>query len=229
MDPRFLPLDWTRLSRKRAGDDDDDCCVGGVCRHRRRRRARTIAEPSSSRGRRDARRRRGRVVVCLLDGDPDWFQAQLFLQDDDDTTAWGLLGVQNRDIDECLQCADGGYRVVDLTLTTTGGDVVGGTNDEVITFPDVEWTGGDMMHLKGDHITMEADKILTGAAAVPVLEGVFGGLMRRIRGDDDDDEEEQVDVLQVFPELAIVVGNMELWLPVEEEDATTTTSTPMST
>lgn len=195
-----LPLDWTRVSRKRSADDDAaDCCVGGgVCRHRRR--ATRVPIPTTTTTTTDDKvtHYQGKVIVCLLDSNPDWFQAYLFLQDSSET--WGLLGIQ-KEIDECLQCSEGGYRVIDLQVTSK----------DKVTLRDIEWTGGDMVDLKGSHVTMQADKIMTGSDAVPVLEGIFSGILAKVRAETPPDD--HVDPLRLFPELAIVVGKMEIRLP----------------
>ena len=210
MDPSSLPLDWTRVSRKRAfTTNGTSCCTGGACRHGRRGSSSTPNSENSTTGNNDnqastTRLYRGQVIVCLTDSNPEWFQAYLFLQDED--TTWGLLGVQ-QEIDECLQCSQGGYRVITLRVTTT-------TTTDQVTFPNVEWTGGDMMDLNGPGIVMQARKIMTGAHAVPVLEGVFSGIVRQVQASlNDDNDEHPWDPLQVFPELTIVVGSMELRLP----------------
>ena len=208
MEPRpapSLPLDWTRVSRKRPAD----CCVGGVCPHRRSRpvvNRRTTTTPTTSGGggtnpepTKQVYYHTGQVIVCLLEPNPDWFQAYLFLNNG---ATWGLLGTQ-KEIDECLQCSEGGYRVIDLKVVR---------HDH--TFTDVEWTGGDMMDLKGHNVRMQADQIWTGPAAVPVVERVFGSLVQRAR----QGQEEPLEVLEVFPELAIVVGHMELALDAPPDD-----------
>lgn len=202
MDPSFLPLDWTRVSRKRTAPDASSCCVGGMCRRHGRRSTVSTATSSSAANGRTAHH--GQVIVCLLDSNPDWFQAYLFLQDGSNET-WGLLGLQ-KEIDECLQCSEGGYRVIDLRVTSK----------DKVTLTDIEWTGGDMMDLKGSHVSMQAEKIMTGSDAVPVLEGIFSGLMHKVRAANPD--EKNLDPLQLFPELTIVVGKMEIQLPDPIDD-----------
>ena len=189
-----LPLDWTRVgSRKRTMAAS--CCVGGVCRQQHDRRQITITTTVDHRAKQLVR---GQVVVCLLESNPDWFQAYLFLESGE---TWGLLGIQ-KEVDECLQCSEGGYRVIDLKITS---------KDE--TFVNVEWTGGDMMDLKGNDVSMQAEKIVTGSSALPVVEGIFSGLMRKLRSED-----EELDVLQVFPDLAVITGSMEVRMPVVADD-----------
>mmetsp|Transcript_11253 Transcript_11253/g.23052 ORF Transcript_11253/g.23052 Transcript_11253/m.23052 type:complete len:302 (+) Transcript_11253:63-968(+) len=215
---------------------------------------------------------RGTAVVCLLDcTDPQWFQGYLFFHDtpsssssSSSSSCWSMLGVQ-KEIDECLQCSEGGYRVLDLKVNVNNKQAQQNTSSSsssssssqcttakpvVTTFRDVEWTGGDMMQLSHPQLSMQAQKLLTGMAAVPVVESVFGGLLRRVRentnnnNDEDDDndndnmmmmmmdqDDEQPEqpqpqendgdddhVLDMFPDLAIVVGHMQLTL-------TTTTTT----
>jgi hypothetical protein len=191
--PPSIPLDWTRVSRKRpnSGSPDSACCVDGSCRHRSSPGVRQQEGEAPDAG--PAKQvYRGQVVMCLHDANPDWFQGYFFVENGE---TWGLLGIQ-KEVDDCLQCSEGGYRQIDLKVKS-----------QDHTFVDVDWTGGDMMDLKGQDVSMQAEKILTGESAVPIVEGVFSGLMRRLRAQDDC---EDMDVLQVFPDLAIVVGTMEL-------------------
>lgn len=198
-----LPLDWTRVSRKRpANDTATSCCIGGVCRRHVQSSSALSLSDTNLRHQGQVSYHQGQVIVCLLDSNPDWFQAYLFLPD---ATTWGLLGIQ-KEIDECLQCSEGGYRVIDLKVMTSKDNIV---------LTDIEWTGGDMMDLKGNGVVMQASKIMTGPDAVPILEGVFSGLMQKVRSSCAGETAEVVDPLQVFPELAIVVGNMQLCLPQE--------------
>ena len=195
-------------SRKRPASDTASCCVGSACRHRRRPATTTTTENNDT-----VRTCQGQVIVCLLDSNPDWFQAYLFPDERRDET-WGLLGIQ-KEIDECLQCSEGGYRVIDLRVTSSSSII----KDKKVTLTDVEWTGGDMMDLKGSHVTMRADKIMTGVDAVPVLKGIFSGLVRKIRAESGPDLDDDDDLLRVFPELTIVVGKMEIRLPKPENDS----------
>lgn len=210
MDNSSLPLDWTRITRKRGA-----CCVGSAastCRHRSN--GTDIADGVDDNDRRSGAHSyyKGQVIVCLHESNPDWFQAYFFT---DSGETWGLLGVQ-KDIDECLQCTEGGYRVIDLKLTTSPQR----QHNKTTTFRNIEWTGGDMMDLKGKDITMQAEKIYTEAAAVPILEQLFPALLRRVRAETtvEEHEEPMDDVLNFFPELAIVVGEMEMTLPIVAAD-----------
>lgn len=65
---------------------------------------------------------------------------------------WGLLCIQE-EIDECLQCQDGGYRQISMTVNT----FQKGTKTNIVdveqmkksahTLNNIVWTGGDMMRL----------------------------------------------------------------------------------
>ena len=130
---------------------------------------------------------------------------------------WGLLG-QQQEIDECLQCADGGYRELKLTIYPY--------NNKKIVISNVEWTGGDMMRLlqPEGRVRLEPQQLWTEQQAVPFCKRYFGGLLRRLQEEEDNEaednhqdaassQEEKDRVLQLIPDVAIIVGAMELHLP----------------
>ena len=96
----------------------------------------------------------GTAVVCLTDPDADWFQGYLFVSGttphiSTSTTYYGLLG-RIQELDECLQCADGGYRELTLQVNAMGGPTTihKETNPsaaETFKFSNIAWTGGDIM------------------------------------------------------------------------------------
>jgi hypothetical protein len=133
----------------------------------------------------------GSVVFCLPDADCDWFQGYFFPFNDNDDTIdpmrqssrfqhkykttteqkpyYGLLCHVKRDIDECLQCAAGGYReisIMEMTLMNYNGpqqqqqqqqeqDSSLNNSDTPQEKPlprrmnitNIYWLGGDMMNL----------------------------------------------------------------------------------
>lgn len=115
----------------------------------------------------------------------------------------GLLAEQT-DVDDCLACADGGYHEVQMKLFRKP--------EKTVVLENIQWTGGDLMKLEGEKIQFETVKFLSGKEAVPLVEQHFGGLVRKLR----DEETEDATILDLIPEVAIVVGNMRISLPEEE-------------
>jgi hypothetical protein len=74
-----------------------------------------------------------------------------------------------------------------------------------------------MMTLSHPHyIDMVGERLLTGEKAIPVLNKYFHGLVTRLQQECEVDK--GVPVLEWLPNVAIVVGPMELTLPINEED-----------
>jgi len=156
----------------------------------------------------------GTVIFCLPDTDPDWFQGYLVTG----SRQYGLIG-QKQEIDACLQCAEGGCREIHLQVTPFG------TSGQQHVLENVEWTGCDMMKLdtaaseaavafkkqKGI-VHMQADSVWTGDLAVSRVERIFGGLIRNLRQVEDNP---QATVLELMPNVAVVSGTMELFLPTK--------------
>jgi len=116
--------------------------------------------------------------------------------------------------------------VIDLTVKMSSSS--GGSNIKKETFANVEWLGADMMDLMSPHVRMQAGRLSTGEAAAAVAEKVFRGLLDKAR-------EQQVVVedditspssnlstitttLDLFPDIAIVAGSMELMIPVDKSE-----------
>ena len=144
-----LPLGWTQIGRDRRGsrkrnrteqegggddqgmNDDVRCCTRSVCRHRVSSSS-SLTNTSANNTNHPILRRctKGRVIVCFLDTDPEWFQGFFFPESNQRDVLWGgrpqsaatsrqtpwrLLATQ-RPVDDCLACQQGGYRVVDLEV-----------------------------------------------------------------------------------------------------------------
>jgi hypothetical protein len=240
---------------------------------------------------------RGQAVWLLpagggSDSELDWFQGYMFLSDRGCTfstsstapsadsplnrqgngkldTPLGLLA-QNQEVDECLACADGGYRRLNLSLfdwnhgagrESRGGRVdgknLGIINRDKAQVPrredlgEADWTGGDMMHLAGPNVRMRPTRLLTGRSAVPYVTGLFAPLWDRIVAsaagavpaaaaaaastphrerdpsdllDNEDansncwdapDSSRTPGVLDVLPDVAVVLGDMEVILDAD--------------
>uniref|UniRef100_A0A7S2VAX3 Uncharacterized protein n=1 Tax=Entomoneis paludosa TaxID=265537 RepID=A0A7S2VAX3_9STRA len=206
-----LHLGWTQIgkaSQETSIPTKDSewkrCCDRKGCRHG------ASGGTARGAGRQDEdqrlrRRYSGRVIFCLQDTDPSWFQGYFF--PGSGQKPWGLLGTR-REIDECLECVDGGYRVVDLTVTTTG------SKKEKIR--SIDWLGADMMELKHPHVRMRTERLATGTAGATMAEQVFGSLLRQVRAQSDDTRLSTA--LELFPDIAIVAGTMELLLPIDKDE-----------
>ena len=167
-----LPLGWTKISRngrkrKKGRYDENDacfCCDDPSCQ-------RDELHPNDG-GSRDFKNAplhspletkelklpqsywitlRGKGIFCLHSLDCKWFQGH-FLPSHNSKIAMGLLAVDRPDLDECLQCADGGYREVDLTAFSSCSDIssVGDCGNERRKRKQLLWervtcTGGDVI------------------------------------------------------------------------------------
>ena len=177
----------------------------------------------------------GQVIVCLPEPDCEWFQAYLFPHSGGKSIP--LLGIL-QEIDDCLQCADGGYRVIELQVllpeTYTG-------HPHRISIHNIEWTGGDMMDLKTalpteseteydimslqmSGVEMKASKLESGEPAARVVQRLFEKLVRKLqnvkRSKKCDSQDLTLDsraVLEVLPEVSVVSGDMSLLLYLQED------------
>jgi hypothetical protein len=99
----------------------------------------------------------GNVWFCLPDPDCDWFQGYYLVTNQPSSFHYGLLCHVQQDIDECLQCSEGGYREVTMQMTKfehrrTNRSTID-AKQVVHNVPNILWTGGDMMHLITKAIT----------------------------------------------------------------------------
>lgn len=247
--------------RRRSNDDDDDECVKDPtnCRCSRRHvrsnngAASAILLPASASAPSSFQQQttvlEGQAIFCLHDLDPQWVQGYFVPQrsssnNSNDTISrnnnynhkkqqqpWGLLAVQE-EIDDCLACADGGYRQVSLTVypptatttTTTSTDSSIAATDATATADaasssqrqrskpiriakNIDWTGGDMMTLyHPEHLEMAAEQLLTGDKAVPLLKKYFRGLLQRLK-------QQQELVVGGDDDDASAAANVLDWLP----------------
>lgn len=153
----------------------------------------------------------------------------------------GLL-CRAQEIDACLECDAGGYRELSVQVREflpRQQPNKKSSRSSVHQFSNVEWTGGDMMRLasndpctiatnngSGDTLWLQADSIRSGSDAVPYVEAIFASLLQSLRqqqqqpGDDEGfntinpvDGKEMPSVLELMPNVAVVSGTMEVWLP----------------
>jgi hypothetical protein len=233
-----LPLDWTRMSllKRKPGCSVNDggstleaCCQDpSTCRTRRVRPRRdprpqgisytsgpSVSSPSSNTEFRLRNRMEGQAIFCLHDLDSAW--AQGYFVPRGSKKPWGMLAVQE-EVDDCLSCADGGYRRLTLTVYPPTTDLKHraerGERSQC-KIEGVSWTGGDMMSLHHpQHVDMEGQRVLTGTKALPILTKYFRGLVTRLK--EDCDVEGDVVHLDLLPNVAIVTGSMLLTLPTTE-------------
>jgi hypothetical protein len=147
----------------------------------------------------------GDAIFCFGEIEPTWFQGYFVMNH----VPYGLLAKQTA-VDECLQCADGGYREVELRFYPRG------QNKGTVVFEKVQWTGGDMMKLQGDKVEFECEKFYSGENAVPIVKKHFGGLVKKLR--EHEGNEEDAEILDLMPEVAIVLGRMRLSLPTADSE-----------
>jgi hypothetical protein len=200
-----LPLGWTRVKKsKRSFKKDTDkknefCCEDPMCVRQPSQQQHLLLEETSKED-----IRRGHAIFFFHKIDPEWFQGYFLV--DGLKKPWGLLAVQE-DVDECLQCSDGGYRQIQLT-------VIPYPQRKKVTWKEVEWTGGDMMKLSGPKIEFETERCLTGMKAVPLIEQYFSTLIQKLNDEEGCDEMQ----LKLAPDLAILTGYMKISIPKEESD-----------
>jgi hypothetical protein len=215
-DPAALPMGWTKIQRKRRASTFessgevavDEFCDDPSCNRMSPTRKQKLSEDTSSSDKTNDDGStplvEGTVVICLPDINPSWFQGYLQLQGF--PKPWGLLGEQ-QELDECLQCGDGGYRQVNITLFPFNETK---SDNQSIVYHTIEWTGGDMISLKGDDLTMQPDRIWTGTKTIPLLERYFDNLVCQIR---DRAADQRSSILELLPNVAVVTGKIQLRLP----------------
>jgi hypothetical protein len=193
-----LEVGWTRVQRKRprpSEPDDElvacDCSDSANC-------GRQPAELYDAQQKQQLTKFKGEAIFLLHDMDSKWFQG--YFKPEIRGKPWGMLAVQ-QELDDCLQCEEGGFRQIQLTVQ----------KDRDLGVAD--WTGGDMMRLQGKYVSMQPTKLLTGSKAAALATTVFQGLLKEIKVRAND---EKATVLELLPDVAVVYGTMELVLPPKE-------------
>ncbi|KAL3930934.1 MAG: hypothetical protein SGARI_004337 [Bacillariaceae sp.] len=157
---------------------------------------------------------KGQAIFCLHDSDSQWVQG--YFVPEGSSKPWGLLAVQE-EIDDCLACADGGYRRVTLTVYPPKTGATAGVPSRPQKLRGVDWTGGDMMTLyHPDTVEMNGEQLLTGDRALVVMNKYFQGLLRQLHIECK--VEEGQSVLDWLPNVAVVKGSMDLTLPANNDD-----------
>lgn len=165
-----LPLGWTQVTRKdtRGGDSN---CIKNEAHQRNKKRLQRIINRSNSNNTNSSSsviennnpakpqeqpkngntneyiHLKGKALFCLHEIDCTWFQGHFILDGTNGVKSLankslGLLAVQ-REMDACMECLDGGYRELDLTIIRHK------PQRRKSIVPCVS-TGGDMIRLRSD-------------------------------------------------------------------------------
>lgn len=196
-----LPLDWTKVQRKRVTVYEQCCDDPSKCGARHPSGPRFDPENAS-----DSNIIKGNVMFCLHEVDSSWVQG--YFLPSGCRQPWGILAVEE-EIDACLACADGGFRRISLTVYRPSW--------KPIKLESVDWTGGDMIQLRHEKLNMEANRILTGKACLPYMDRYFRGMVKELRRRYDVAKDSPV--LEWLPDNAVVLGTMTLALPSAAVDA----------
>mmetsp|Transcript_2401 Transcript_2401/g.5195 ORF Transcript_2401/g.5195 Transcript_2401/m.5195 type:complete len:328 (-) Transcript_2401:77-1060(-) len=130
--------------------------------------------------------------------------------------SWGLLGIQNVVIDECLRCSEGGYRELDLTFIQHIISLESGEKKKnTWTAKSIVWTGGDMMRLSTDDagVKFEPTSMFGGSRARDIGEKYFPSLLKLLLQNVSNNcgcEDIEDDTLS---EAIAVIGDMEIEVP----------------
>jgi hypothetical protein len=229
-----LPLDWTRLGRRRrlnnSGDylDDNGQCLDVHCTGCLPPESTSIEDGEDGRSFRPIY---GTAMLCLPDADNDWFQGYFFLSsssspsedNNKNNSVYKLLCIQQDDTDPCLHCDD--YQLWTVTVYYPTTELQRPTK-QTRTFRNVVSRGGDSIRWHHQRIRFTADAVTTGGKAHVLVETYFGGLLQHLRdipaADEDDDVIGAADgsiesVATLMPNVAVVTGDMTIWLPTEGE------------
>jgi hypothetical protein len=189
-----LPLEWTRIqrtnppidrdnsnginsSRDITWDDVDDfiaCCANAFCPTRQKQSSVSFSATCLSKERVTRKTLSGTVLFCLTDPDCDWFQGYYFVTEQ---IYFGLLCQVKTDIDECLQCSEGGYREISMQMTPMNlpNNIANpAAATEPMEIPRILWTGGDMMSLIAVATNPSATHVANDGATV-VNSNVYKG------------------------------------------------------
>lgn len=249
--PAPLPLGWTKIKRKKRKIDESVnpdfslfCCDDPSCPTDASIRSNGTEKESG-----DARRRRagneiekyklvtltGKALFCLHALDCNWFQGQFMNSNPNSVQSLALLAEQRQDVDPCVQCVDGGYKEIDLSIflkkkrMKSSSDVsAGGTREgekeerEKLVIEQLSCTGGDMLRIRtpleteesvgdGDKymrgsVSFDSETIVTGTRAESMVRRYFPNLLPSSVFNDGSFSE-------ALPDCAVVVGDMSLKVP----------------
>lgn len=202
-----LPLGWTQVRRKRPRSEGSSrvCCEEECGANGCQRNIRKVQLPPLKEGPL-GERIFGNAVFFLHEPNPSWMQGYFFPTKTLNSKAWGILATQE-EVDECLQCSEGGYRVLNISVNAFNGETPHNIES-------IEWLGGDMMYLSHPSILFQAGQVLTGQRAAEALPSLFRGIAKKLKSTSPQDSS----LLELLPEMAIVHGTMSMILPNSEKD-----------
>lgn len=139
-------------------------------------------------------------------------------------TSWGLLAVQKEILGECLCCADGGYRQLDITFIRQQKTGAFSRKEKKVRWVarDVLWTGGNMMALSTDlynlpgsslsteepGVKFEPRKLMEGERAMRVAAKCFPAMTKRLRihnvTNEEGDESTDSEAMVIFGDMEVV-------------------------
>ena len=243
-----LPLGWTQIKRsgkrrKTSPSNDGNslyCCDDPSCPNEGDN---VTTDPSSSAATaRESESQgdgimtlKGKALFCLHSLDCTWFQGQFVNSNSSSIKSLGLLAKQREDVDDCLQCSDGGYREIDLTILSkkskkklipprndnaplgSSSNSAAGERKQLI-IPKLTCTGGDMLRIRTPPLETQtgaqvAPKTTVSFDADQIITGVrVEALVRRYFPNLLPSISEG-SFLEQLPDCAVVVGNMSITLP----------------
>mmetsp|Transcript_12364 Transcript_12364/g.19011 ORF Transcript_12364/g.19011 Transcript_12364/m.19011 type:complete len:209 (+) Transcript_12364:175-801(+) len=196
-----LPLGWTQIRRKGNPNSTNfasslDCCDDPNCQNG------PIPRPQFSS---NSNVLHGEGIFCLCEIDPSWFQGYFVV----DKKPFRLLA-KKCVVDDDLRCCLGGedYREIQIQVFPPSGKLQN-TKKEAL-FSNILWTGGDMMNLRGEKLVFETKRFFSGRAAIPIMRQYFMALVKKFLNYEGGDDK---GILEVIPDVAVVVGKMKLALP----------------
>jgi hypothetical protein len=213
-----LPLGWTRVQRKRPRVDGDQSinndnsngvsinahCDDPACQ----RLAAQWAEDARLFNTARHEKYTGKAIFLLLENNPQWMQGYFF--PDGTRRSWGLLAEQQA-VDDCLQCSEGGYRVLSIKVYRYKAS----ESESTISMNNIEWTGGDMMRLNSPSVTMQATECYTGDQAAQLAEQIFASVLHKLNAKVDLSDSGNTSTLDLIPDIAVVKGSMELRIEID--------------
>mmetsp|Transcript_26921 Transcript_26921/g.39829 ORF Transcript_26921/g.39829 Transcript_26921/m.39829 type:complete len:210 (+) Transcript_26921:115-744(+) len=197
-----LPLGWTQIRRDQrnpissSNTSSVDCCDDPTCQ------SGGIPPPRFTRG---SNVLKGEGIFCLCEIDPSWFQGYFVV----DKKPFRLLA-QRSVVDEDLICCMGGedYREIQLQVLPPSGRFQ--NTETEVSFSKIQWTGGDMMNLRGEKLCFETKRFFSGKAAIPIMRQYFMAMVKKLL---DHEESDDKAILDIIPDVSVVVGKMKLVLP----------------
>ena len=197
-------------------DEGYDCAIDCLDPSCRRKTSMSFLPETSTAEAGSSIRYKGRVVWLLHDLESDWFQGYFYASGQ--ARPWGLLALI-QELDECLQCSEGGYRQIRLQVHLPSNDNACGNKKKDLGI--VEWTGGDMMRLESTAVKMDPEAVVTGEKAASIATDLFKAVWKKLQTMyyeqvEDNVEKEQVDLLELLPDVAVVHGSMEFDLPSDD-------------